>query len=238
MMFLSHSILSIILAIVIFVGLFILFSFLNKYIPLFHQKNKRKYFTQYLYAAEIIIALTVGISILAYLYHKSIFAAILLTLFLLIILFFSSIFFVKDYIAGLFIKSSGVYQKGDYMILAGENAKIEHLAKTQVILINTDGHKIYIPYSKLISQTKKIQTQTNQIVSNITFSISCNLSEKQINILELKKYIILLPWVSNSYEPDIQLQKDRNTILITIYTFDKKFKEQIKKAIEEKLKTE
>ena len=236
MIFLNHSILSIILTIVILTSLFFLFSFLNKYIPLFYKKNKRKYFTQYLYSAEIIIGLTVGIIILGYLYQKSIFAAWMLTLFLLIIFIFISLYFLKDYIAGLFIKSSGEYQKEDYISVSGETGKIERLAKTQMVLIDTDGHKIYIPYSKIISQTKKIQTQTNHTVSNITFSVSYNGLEENINVSELKKFIVLLPWIHNLYEPDLQFQKE-NSILISIYTFDKKYKKQIKNAIEEKLKT-
>jgi hypothetical protein len=165
------------------------------------------------------------------------FAAWMLTLFLIVIFIFISLYFLKDYIAGLFIKSLGEYQKEDYITVAGETGKIERLAKTQIVLIDTNGHKIYIPYSKLINQIKKIQTQTNHIVSNITFSVSYDIEKKEINIIELKKFIVLLPWIHKSYDPDLQLQKENNKILITVYTFDKKFKGQIKKAIEEKLKT-
>jgi len=235
MIFFNHSILSIILTIVILTSLFFLFSFLNKYIPLFYKKNNRKNFTQYLYSAEIIIGLTVGIIILGYLYQKSVFAAWMLTLFLLIILIFISLYFLKDYIAGLFIKSSGEYRKEDYIKLAGEAGKIERLAKTQMILTDNKGDKIYIPYSKVITQIKKIQTQTNHTLSNITFAVS--IFKEEINILELKKFIVLLPWVHNSYEPDLQIQKESKELLINLYTFDKKYKRQIKKAIEEKLKT-
>ena len=226
----NHSIFSIIIAIIIVVGLFLLFSFLNTYLPLFYKKHKGKYLiSRYLYLAEIIIGLFIGIGMIGYLYHKNTIVAWTLILFLIMASFFISLYFFKDYIAGLIIKSSGIYNKGDTITTEKESGKIVSLKSTHIKLINNNGESIYIPYSLLMSQTKNIQKETHHIASNITFWIDGSFNENTLSLAQLKIFITQLPWTYHLHEPLLSIEDNR--LFVTVYTFDKKYKKQIKNAV-------
>lgn len=236
------SILSIILLLITSVAIVLLFSFLKSYILLFLSNSKRKSskIRNWFYLSEAIIIISVLSIFISYSFSRNLILAIVLILLLLIIFYYLSIFFLKDYLAGLLIKTSGDYRINDHISVEKITGQITNFGKTQMEIKSSNGNTVYLPYGLLISKIKSLQAQTEKI-----YGYSFDFQMKKINhyhkdIELLQEYIRTLPWTHPSYRPEILLKEENQTeykLQITIFAFDKKYYQKIKNAISQKYNT-
>ena len=240
MTILNNSISNIFVLIIISVVLFILLSFLKSYLPILTRRTlfKRNRYKRWLYISELII-IVLGLLIFISISVKyNLVLSVFLMLILIAILFFISQFFLKDYLAGLFFKASKEYQIADQITVKNKTGKIEQFTKTQLKIKDERGNNIYIPYSKIILDSKTVrqnQEKVNAFTMNIDLKIQSNF---ETDSLSLKRYIRLLPWVHPAFEADITLieQDELNYKLkLVIYAFDKKYYSKLEQAINDYL---
>ncbi len=236
MFYQSFSILSIVLLLTTTVVLVLFFSFLKSYLPLFFKRFSENNYRikRWFYIAEVITIVTVLIVFISYSSSKNIILAAILTLLLLIVFYFLSVFFVKDYLVGLLIKSSGEYRIGDQISVENTSGRITRLGKTQLKVKDANGDNIYLPYSLLITKIKSLQQQREKVNG---YSFQMRFAKRvayNTDMQLLQQHIQTLPWVHPSYQPDIKLEKEEEEyydLSITVYAFDKKYYRKIKKAV-------
>ncbi len=236
-MFNQHfSILSIILLLATSVLIILLFSFLKLYLPLFLRKFKWKSskIRTWFYLSEVIIIVSVLSIFISYSLSRNLILAIILILLLLVIFYYLGIFFLKDYLAGLLIKTSDEYRIGDKIKIENITGQITDFRKTQIEIKDANGNNIYLPYNILITKTKSLQQQTEKIYG---YSFTYQLAKTESYYKDtstLEQYIQTLPWTHPAYQAEIKLELEEETsykLLITIFSFDKKYYQKIEKAI-------
>ncbi len=227
---------------VLSVVIILIFSMLKTNLPIFNISIKQnKKLIKKLYLSEIILGVIV-ISIFAgYLFHRSTIMFAVLFLLLVMVIIFIGLFFLKDYIAGLIIKSSATFVENDIVEFENQQGKIINLTKRAVVLLNSDGDKIFIPYSKIISNIKTIKGAKDTINTG-SFTIKCKTPD-DINKLTktISNFIASLPWVSTTLLPDITFldtNKETSKIKITVYYLDAKYLQKIDNSVREMFEEE
>ena len=193
-----------------------------------------KSLSQKIYTLEIFAGFLSIIIFAGYLYHRSSVGFAVISIFLLLIIYYFGIFYIKDYLAGLIIKSSNSFKLNETINTGKYKGKIVNFTKRHLILDN-NGNKIVIPYSLILDKTNTIINSQDSIQSFVyKLTINNNIDE---NIIaeKLKNYIINLPWVNHKLIPDIKTNQNntKTELQITIYPFDPKYNTKIKQAINE-----
>ncbi len=232
-----YSILSIIIIISISVLMVLVFSFIKTYLPVFFKgfKPNEQKFRRWIYISEFIFVLAVLIVFISYVASKNSIIAIVLMTVLLLAFYFVSIYFVKDYLVGLIVKSSGAYKIGDQITVEGATGRISGLGRTQLMVKDTAGNTVYVPYSWLRSRVKTVQQKTEKI-NGYTFTFKHQsevVGEDDTKVI--LQYIKLLPWTHPAFEPTVELDKQAETnIKVTVYAFDKAFHSKIESSVKDK----
>ena len=231
----NYSISSIIFLIVITAITIIVFSFIKTYLPLFFRKyGKESKIKNWLNLIEIFTILIFLIVFISYASSRNIIIALVLTLILLLILFFLSHYYIKDYIVGLLVKSSGEYQLNDEIFVDNINGQIIRFGKTQLIIKDQKGNNNYIPYTLLQVKIKTVQ-QIREKVNGYTFNFTLPKNNNYNSDTEdLLQSLQLLPWVHPKHKPSISLIEENSEnyeLKIMVYAFDKKYYIKIVEAL-------
>ena len=233
----NNSFGAILLISVLSVIIIVVFSLMKANLPIFNKTIKQnKNLIKNLYLSEIILGIII-ISIFAgYLFYRSTIVFAIFLLLLIIIVFFVGIFFFKDYIAGLIIKASANYEINDTLIFEKYEGKIIQFSKRFLIIINDKGDKIFIPYSKIISEIKHIKGATDTIDTD-SFIIKCKHDNNSTTIVkDISNNILALPWVNHTILPDVVIENINNEIIelkITVYALDSKYLKKIEMSVRE-----
>ena len=233
----NNSFGAILLISVVSVVLILIFSLLKTNLPFLNSslKNNNR-LVKNLYVSEIILGVIV-ISIFAgYLYQRSTIMFATLFLILVIIVFFIGIFFFKDYIAGLILKSTADFTENDIVVIDKYEGKIIKLTKRSVVLLNSDGDKIFIPYSKIISSVKSIKGAKDTINTKSFILKSENNNNSDKLLKQITDFTNALPWVSHTISPDVAIVNVENNVLeikVTVYSLDTKYLQKIENSIRE-----
>lgn len=237
MSILNNSISYIFSLILIAVILVVLFSFLKSFIPLLLRQfkiktNKSK---QWVYAIEAILLVVVLLVFISLSISKNTVVSIVLLSILIFVLYYFSQYLIKDYLAGLFIKSSKEYQIGDQITLGELKGRIDSFTKTQLKIKSVQGGNIYIPFSKFISQTKQLERAIEEVNTHtFEFQLLKNKSFEE-DFESLRNYIQLLPWIHPSQQIIIETIEEREKeylLEITVFAYDKKYYRKIEQAVE------
>jgi small-conductance mechanosensitive channel len=227
----SNKLIPILLIVVISIALVLLFSLLKTLLPFYFKRFKEeKRFRKLLYYTEIIGGMLVLGMFAGYLYQRSTVTAFILIAILLLVIFFIGIFFIKDYVAGLIVKASANYSLNDIIISNGIEGKIVKLGQRSLIITTSDGNKVFLPYSDLVGKIKSIKS-ASEIKNNYNFSITV---KNDIEIEKIKNFIITLPWVNTSVNPEIKISEtnENNYVLnISIVAFDNSYYTKIESAV-------
>lgn len=189
---------------------------------------------RWIYITEALIIVVGLLIFISFSVENNLALSIILMLFLISILFFFSHFYLKDYLAGLIFKSSKEYQIGDQITVNNNTGRIEYFTKTQLKIKSSEGDNILIPYSILINEVKsvrQVQEKINTYAFNLEIAVEKNL---EVEVLNLQRYIRLLPWVHPSFDADIEFiskHPTHNQVKITVYAFDKRYYPKIEESV-------
>jgi small-conductance mechanosensitive channel len=231
----NNSFTPILLTIAISIALIFLYSIFKALAPAFflNLKEKKRYL-KLLYYSEIVGGILTISLFIGYLSKRSTITALVLLVLLLISLVFIGWFFMKDYIAGLIVKASNNYCINDVIVVNHIEGRIIKFGQRSIVVASTEGNKVFVPYSSLVGQIKSIKS-TSEIKNNYNFNIKIS-AEKDIDktIIDIKKYIITLPWVNNSNVAHVKIEKEEeefNILNISLISFDMSYNLKIESAV-------
>jgi small-conductance mechanosensitive channel len=136
------------------------------------------------------------------------------------------IYLVRDsllnLIHGIFYRFKDSLEKGQKVIMEGEEGTIHSLNTFDVSFENKEGEIKSIPYQKIISLNIIKKDFSSEFFSH-NFSIK---THELINEEVIKKQIIAMPWSSEVYLPKItktQLEDSLHQFDIIVYTIDRRY---------------
>ncbi len=211
-------------------------SLIKKYFPMIAQKYRpNKPFRQtWLYNLELLGVVTLLAIFIGFLYKRNTLIALALTVVLIMVVYYISSYFLKNYLSGLLIKSSGQYRVGDILLTESHKGKISRLGNTHIRINNAEGQRIYIPYSWIYPRLK-ITQQPQDKVNGYSFSLSVNPKSIEGNTPEqIKQLIEQTPWVHPAFEPEIELLKSsesKRKYKITVYALSTVYHQKIEHKV-------
>lgn len=154
---------------------------------------------------------------------------------IIVILIFTGYYVVRDFIAGLLLKTEYNLRKNSNIKIENIKGKILKLNYLSLEIKSSEHEKIKIPYSKISGKEIII---LNSIESVNKFSYNVEIPKKNKNIIDeknrLKNKILNLPWSSVTEIPDIKLiTETEKSWNFTIYFFAQceNHAERIKQAL-------
>ena len=125
-------------------------------------------------------------------------------------------FLLRDVVAGIIFKLQHTLKINQSIRVADTSGRLLRLGMTALVLDNTSGEQIKIPYTKLINEAVA-RSEASDTIEPFDFSLSVSKSlSKERWIAALKQQILLLPWASAQRVPVVQWQREDETS----HTFD------------------
>ena len=151
--------------------------------------------------------------------EKSYFTAVIISFIILALLVFS-FFVLKDFVAGLVLKSEYGIVKGIYVSTKDFSGKILHTSHLNAEILTDNQEIIKVPYSKMNGEIIKIPVE-GDLIKKFEFELSFP-NEKSID--ETKKILfnqlITNAWVISSKQPEIVfLRANENTLFFKVFLF-------------------
>ena len=233
---LNFSVFSLLLVIGFTVIVIGLISFTKSYFPALIQRYKPNHnlSRKWLYAIELFIFFTLLLVFISFLAERNSIVALMLAGVLLMAIYYLSTYFLKDYLSGLLIKSSGQYRIGDMVIAENAKGRISKLGRTQMKIKNADGQTIYVPYSWLRPRLKTVQQKSDKINGH-SFNFKVETENLKPNTEEyLKNLIEQTPWVHPAFTTEVELlesNKDFKIFKITVYALSKSYHEKLENTL-------
>jgi small-conductance mechanosensitive channel len=142
---------------------------------------------------------------------------------IIILVLYFSWYALKDYVAGVVFKTSGDLFIGDNVRIDKYTGEIVKFAYRTLNLETIKGEIVYIPYSKITSNSI-VKINLAEAIKSHTFKLIINKPESLVNTIEnIKNSIINLPWSSVKKKPGVYtLDETQNNIIldITVYAIE------------------
>lgn len=218
--------------------LFVFFRAVTYALPLF-LKNKRilKILKRYLPLIEFILWILFSVIVFKNFLEDNQYFAVALFVIMLVITVWASRMVLKDYIAGIIIKTNSGLNTGDTIIFTGYSGVITKF-KFRTIEIESDNSEIIqIPYSLILENSIK-KSRPKEDLTAYTFNITISKSDSIERMSEdIKQTVYNLPWTSVKKDPIIKpVSETKTTVLfeITIYSPGKDYNYKIENYLKEK----
>ncbi len=131
---------------------------------------------------------------------------VLLLIITLVVISFVSWFFIRDFIAGIFIKSENLFEKGKKIKIEHIEGFINHVGYRTVEIKTDDGSLVKVPFSKLSSGVISFPGNENDILYKHSFSINQPKNKAYPEYIANIRFLLLnSPWVAVTKEPHIEL---------------------------------
>ncbi|MBN2668753.1 MAG: mechanosensitive ion channel [Bacteroidales bacterium] len=209
---------------------------IKNYFPLIikHKAFDLKQYKKWLYIFEIVIFIVLAIIFGSIIAQRNIILAFSIVLGLMLILWYLSQFFLKDYIAGLVIKSKNNLHHGDDIEVDQTQGTIIALGSTQLKIKDQKSNLQIIPYSLMFGKIKSMKSKREQINAiRFTFEIE-DKPFYEHELTALSNHINLLPWVQNKIPCTVKFNSNedkRQIIEIKLFAISEDYSESIKSAI-------
>ncbi len=228
MNFLTHNILSVI---VLVIFLFFMFRLAQMLVArLINNKNFKNYLIKLLFFIELIVWFILMYHIAEdFKLEKPILSLISAGLLILIVLW-AFLYVLKDYFAGLYFKIFEDYHLNNRISFDNISGSISAFESRYLVLQTSEGY-LKIPYSSLFGVKISQLPEKNQEELSIFLSIKkADINEDYIE--NLRKKILLMPWINLKYKPEITvLDKENENIRIKLVLLDAKFKKSVEEYL-------
>lgn len=150
---------------------------------------------------------------------------------------FSVRFFLRDYVAGIIIKSDTSIVLGNNITSSNFSGKIVKFNYRTLELELKNSNLVKIPYSEVLNKSL-IKENKSQVIKSYSFEIS---TKKHIDfkqtVKKIKDTILLLPWTLTTKEPIFKVISEKDNIYnikLTIFALDNNMYFNIEKYIKAK----
>ena len=215
--------------------IFLVFAIIRFSIPYLLKNQKRQSYIKQIVLISQMIVWIFYLSWFIFLFLKSgSFFVIVVFAILFFILYVIGRFWLIALIAGIIFKSGGQVKKGDYFEKDENKGIINKLGSRFLIMENSDGNMIHIPFHSITSSVFR----KNEIIDQKS-GYSFELKIKNINTLEetkskIQKSVLSLPWSSIHKSSVITLldqTPEQYRLKITVFAMDKSFGSKIENHI-------
>ncbi|MCF6240734.1 MAG: mechanosensitive ion channel [Bacteroidales bacterium] len=224
----THNILSIIfLAIFLFIAFRMLQILL---IRLINNKKLKKRFIKLLYFIELNTWIVLLYHFAEDFKHEKPILSLISGILLVLIVIWSFLFVLKDYFAGLYFKIFEDYQLNNRISFNDIQGIISALEIRHLILQTSNG-ELKIPYSNLFKN--QITRLPEKKEEELTIYLNVKKADINENYIEnLRKKILLMPWINLKYAPEINiLDKENENIQIKLVLLDAKYKKNVEEYL-------
>ena len=121
-------------------------------------------------------------------------------------------FFLRDFIAGIVLKTETPFEIKQYIKTSSLEGKISKLGSRSLEIETDSGQRVKVPYGQLASNAINLQSLDNTIQgfeTTIKVDASLPLQAAKENIVN---QILMLPWSAINKEPSVNLVEQNNKI--------------------------
>ncbi len=134
---------------------------------------------------------------------------VLIIILLLLVLLFWLV--IRDYVAGIILKTDGSIKTNDWIRVRDIEGKIKELGGRTMIVRTESGETVNIPYSTISGEISAKPNPAEEII-NHSFEIKLSkATDAETAITQIKKSILNAPWSSVKKNPEIRLINDNSS---------------------------
>jgi hypothetical protein len=202
------------------------------------RKNIKSRITRAAPSIEAIIWLAFIIWSIRHLIQNDIWNSIGVMVVMLMVLILLSWFVLRDYLAGVVIKSDGSMRLNDRIRVRNVEGRITSMGLRSMIITADSGETVNMPYSAISGEISSKPNPSEDLISN-TFNITiARHFDAAFTFNHIRKSLLNAPWSSVRKFPEIKLIKDSGDIFqfeITVYSikvvYFQKIKEHLKQSM-------
>ena len=157
---------------------------------------------------------------------------------MVMVLVFLSWFVLRDYLAGVVLKSDGSMKENDWIRVKNVEGRVTRMGLRSMIITADSGETVNMPYSAISGEISSKPNPSEDLMSN-TFNIKlARESDAEATITQIKKAILNAPWSSVRRFPEIKLLEDTRDFFqfeITVYSIKVVYFQKIKDHLEQSM---
>jgi small-conductance mechanosensitive channel len=145
---------------------------------------------------------------------------------------------VRDYLAGIILKTDGSVRLNDWIRVKGIEGKITELGNRTMTIVADSGETINVPYNAVSGEISSRPNPGEELI-NHSFGLKLSkLYDAELTVAQIKRSILNAPWSSVNKNPEIKLINEKPDCFefdINIYAPGVKYFQKIKKYLIEEL---
>lgn len=194
---------------IIGVCLFFSFRFSNRIIKRIPVRKKLRETIIYIFPiAELVLWIFFLIWAVHALFEGKFFYPALIISLIILLLILIGWFVIKDFIAGMIIKTGAEMKVNDIIKIADLSGKVLNLGYLSFVIENEEGERITIPYSKISGQ-KIIKPNPSNILKKFKISLTLPKTDSLPVIKEkIRRIVLNAPWTSITKPPVFNMIAD------------------------------
>lgn len=132
---------------------------------------------------------------------------VLVVVLVVVLVILLSWFLVRDFIAGVLLKSQHIYKSGQIIKTAAYSGRITRMGNLHLSLQTENGESARIPYSVLSNSVIIKQKQDYADTNSFSLTVPQSLSKEEW-VKKLESAILSSPWVSTKANPVIKITEE------------------------------
>ena len=151
------------------------------------------------------------------------------------VLIFVAWFVLRDYLAGVVLKSDGSMKVNDWIRVKNVEGRVTKMGLRSMIVTVDSGETVNMPYSAISGEISSKPNPSEDLISN-TFHVKLGREpDAEATIQQIRKAILNAPWSSVRKFPEIKLTGDTREYFefeITVYSIKAVYFQKIKDQLE------
>ena len=118
---------------------------------------------------------------------------------------------IRDYLAGIILKTEGSVRLNDWIKVKGIEGKIDDLGNRTMTIIADTGETINVPYSAVSGEISAKPNPGEELI-NHSFELKLSkFSDAETTVSHIKRSILNAPWSSVNKNPEIKLISEKSS---------------------------
>ncbi|GEM_PF-4406769 len=143
-------------------------------------------------------------------------------------------FFVRDFVAGMMLRSSQTFELGDRLRVQDFEGVLQRIGHFSMTLEGDDGQSTVIPFST-VSDTMLTRIGAGTLLKSRTFQVKITPEKSSNAIQQIRQLALIAPWTSIMHEPKIKfITENHDSIIyeVTVFGLEENYFRHIQKYLE------
>lgn len=226
-----------ILGVVLFLGLRSLKNLVQKSLTKFSRFEEMM---RLLPAVEGMAWLLFVLTAIPLIFKDKLFYSVGILMVLIVTVGWLSWFFVRDFTAGIMLRSSRSFELGDRLKIQEFEGILRRVGHFSITLESDDGKSTVIPFSTM-SNTMLTKIGAGTLLKSRTFRLEIERKKTSENMTDtIRQLALTAPWTSITHQPQVKFiaeNKDLTTYEVTVFGIEENYFPNIKNYLEVNLKS-